>query len=50
MAHHLSGLFTGKAILVEEQQWYYLTHSWEDKGAHAKTDYSESENNNATGV
>ena len=20
-----------KAILLEEQQWYYLTHSWEDK-------------------
>ena len=21
-------------ILLEEQQWYYLTHSWEDKGVH----------------
>ena len=23
-----------KAILLEEQQWNYLTHSWEDKGVH----------------
>ena len=27
-------LFYAKAILLEEQYWYYLTHSWEDKGAH----------------
>ena len=27
-------LFNAKAILQEEQQWYYLTHSWEDKGVH----------------
>ena len=27
-------LFNAKAILREEQQWYYLTHSWEDKGVH----------------
>ena len=27
-------LFNAKAILLEEQQWYQLTHSWEDKGAH----------------
>ena len=27
-------LFNAKAILPEEQQWYYLTHSWEDKVAH----------------
>ena len=27
-------LFNVKAILIEEQQWYYLTHSWEDKGVH----------------
>ena len=27
-------LFNAKAILLEEQYWYYLTHSWEDKGAH----------------
>ena len=27
-------LFNAKAILLEEQQWYYLTHSWEDKGVH----------------
>ena len=27
-------LFNAKAILLEEQYWYYLTHSWEDKGVH----------------
>ena len=27
-------LFNVKAILQEEQLWYYLTHSWEDKGVH----------------
>ena len=27
-------LFNAKAILLEEQQWYYLTHSWEDKRVH----------------
>ena len=27
-------LFKAKAILLEEQQWYYLIHSWEDKGVH----------------
>ena len=27
-------LFNAKAILPEEQQLYYLTHSWENKGAH----------------
>ena len=27
-------LINAKAILREEQQWYYLTHSWEDKGVH----------------
>ena len=25
-------LFNAKAILPEEQYWYYLTHSCEDKG------------------
>ena len=30
----LSRLFNAKAILLEEQEWYYLTHSWEDKGVH----------------
>ena len=25
-------LFNAKAILLEEQYWYYLNHSWEDKG------------------
>ena len=30
----LFGLFNVKAILLEEQLWYYLTHSWEDKGVH----------------
>ena len=27
-------LFNAKAILLEEQYWFYLTHSWEDKGVH----------------
>ena len=27
-------LFNAKSILLEEQLWYYLTHSWEDKGVH----------------
>ena len=27
-------LFNAKAILLEEQLWYYLTHSWEDMGIH----------------
>ena len=27
-------LFNAEAILLEEQKWYYLTHSWEDKGVH----------------
>ena len=27
-------LFNAKAILLEEQEWYYLTHSWWDKGVH----------------
>ena len=27
-------LFTAKAILLVEQKWYYLTHSWEDNGVH----------------
>ena len=31
---NLCRLFNANAILLEEQQWYYLTHSWEDKGVH----------------
>ena len=27
-------LFNAKAIFVDEQQWYYFTHSWEDKEVH----------------
>ena len=27
-------LINAKATLLEEQLWYYLTHSWEDKGVH----------------
>ena len=27
-------LFNAEAILVEGQWWYYLTHSWWDKGVH----------------
>ena len=32
---NLCRLFNAKAILLEEQYWYYLTHSWEDKGGHS---------------
>ena len=28
------GLFNAKVNLVEGQLWYYLTNSWNDKGAH----------------
>ena len=31
---NLCRLFNAKAIFLEEQQWYHLTHSWEDKGVH----------------
>ena len=31
---NLHVLFNDKAILLEEQQWCNLTHSWEDKGVH----------------
>ena len=31
---NLCGLFNTKVIFVEEQQWYYLTNSWEDKEVH----------------
>ena len=34
MAYQLPRLFNPEAIFAEEQQWYYLTHSWEDKGFH----------------
>ncbi len=27
-------LFNYKAIILEEQKWYYSTHNWEDKGVH----------------
>ena len=28
------GLLSAKVIFVEEQQWYYLTHNWGNKGVH----------------
>ena len=28
---NLRGLLNAKAILLEEQKWHHLTHSWEDK-------------------
>ena len=28
MTYNLHGLFNAKAILVEEQQWYYVTQSY----------------------
>ena len=31
---NLCGLFNTKAILLEEQQWRYLTQSWMDKEVH----------------
>ena len=31
---NISWLFNAKVILLEEQWWYYLTHSWEDNGVH----------------
>ena len=31
---NLCRLFNAKAILIEEQWWYYLTHSWKDKRVH----------------
>ena len=34
MAYQPFRLFNAKAILLEEHLWYYLTHSWEDKGVH----------------
>ena len=30
----LLGLFNAKVILLEEQQWYYLTQCWEEKRVH----------------
>ena len=30
----LCGLFNAKAIFVEEQLWYCLTHNWKDKGVY----------------
>ena len=27
-------MFNAKSILLEEQYWYYLTHSWKVKGIH----------------
>ena len=35
MAYQSSWLFNAKAILLEEQEWYYLTHIWEYRGFHA---------------
>ena len=32
---NLDGLFNAEVILVEEQQWYYITHYWEGKEVHA---------------
>ena len=34
MVYNLNRLFNAKAILVEEQQWYYLTQSQADKEVH----------------
>ena len=52
MAYQPFNLFNAKAILLEEQKWYDLTHSWEDKGVHTfpKGILPESERNSVTGV
>ena len=34
MAYQPLEVNNAKAIPLEEQSWYYLTHSWEDKGVH----------------
>ena len=34
MAYQPLLLFNAKAILLEKQQWYYLTNSEEDTGVH----------------
>ena len=31
MAYQPLWLFNAKAILVEEQKWYYSNHSWKDR-------------------
>ena len=31
---NLCRLFNAKSIPLEEEYWYYLTYSWEDKGVH----------------
>ena len=45
-------LFNAKAILLEEQYWYYLTHSSKDNGFFnfSQGYLLESERNSATGV
>ena len=34
---NLLRLFNAKTILIEEQQWYYLTDCWRDKRFHTFT-------------
>ena len=34
MAYQPFRLFNTADIFLKEHQWYYLTHSWEDKGVH----------------
>ena len=52
MAYNIRWLFNDKAILLEEQQLCYLTHSLEDKGVHTFSQgyLSESERNSTTRV
>ena len=49
---NLRGLFNANAIRLEEQQWCYLTHSWEVKeGSYLSQGYlPEIERNSSTGV
>ena len=37
MAYQPSWVFNAKAILEEEQLWYYLTHSWMKKEFHTSS-------------
>ena len=32
MAYNLRGLFNPKAILIEWQKWYFLSHNWRIRG------------------
>ena len=35
LTNNFRGLFNVKVILIEKQEWYYLTHTCRNKGVHA---------------